>query len=86
VKLKSFVFWGGRGGYMSLLNTDMGRELDTWDNFLRTAFDYGRAQRFKDFLIEPKPMEPTKHQYNFVYNCNTSFLCSRIRKKTSKSI
>jgi xylose isomerase len=51
---------------MSLLNTDMGRELDHMGQFLRMARDYGRSQGFKgNFLIEPKPMEPMKHQYDF---------------------
>jgi len=63
---ENYVFWGGREGYMSLLNTDMGRELDHMGQFLRTARDYARAQGFKgNFLIEPKPMEPMKHQYDF---------------------
>ena len=63
---KNFVFWGGREGYMSLLNTDMKRELDHMALFLHKAKDYGRANGFKGtFLIEPKPMEPTKHQYDF---------------------
>ena len=60
------VFWGGREGYMSLLNTDMGRELDHMGQFLTMARDYARAQGFKgNFFIEPKPMEPMKHQYDF---------------------
>lgn len=63
---ENYVFWGGREGYMSLLNTDMGRELDHMGQFLRTARDYARGQGFKgNFLIEPKPMEPSKHQYDF---------------------
>lgn len=63
---ENYVFWGGREGYMSLLNTDMKRELDHLGQFLSMARDYGRAQGFKgNFLIEPKPMEPTKHQYDF---------------------
>ncbi len=63
---ENYVFWGGREGYMSLLNTDMKRERDHLANFLRAARDYGRANGFKGtFLIEPKPMEPTKHQYDF---------------------
>ena len=61
-----YVFWGGREGYMSLLNTDMGRELDHMAQFLTMARDYARAQGFKGtFFIEPKPMEPMKHQYDF---------------------
>ena len=63
---ENYVFWGGREGYMSLLNTDMGRELDHMAQFLAMARDYGRSQGFKGtFFIEPKPMEPSKHQYDF---------------------
>tara|TARA_B110000305_G_scaffold100115_1_gene112715 strand:+ start:3397 stop:4722 length:1326 start_codon:yes stop_codon:yes gene_type:complete len=63
---ENYVFWGGREGYMSLLNTDMGRELDHMGQFLATARDYARSQGFKgNFFIEPKPMEPMKHQYDF---------------------
>jgi len=63
---ENYVFWGGREGYMSLLNTDMKRELDHLARFLHMAKDYARKQGFKGtFLIEPKPMEPTKHQYDF---------------------
>ena len=63
---ENYVFWGGREVYMSLLNTDMGRELDHMGQFLTIARDYARAQGFKGtFFIEPKPMEPMKHQYDF---------------------
>ncbi|MFZ4398729.1 MAG: xylose isomerase [Bacteroidales bacterium] len=63
---ENYVFWGGREGYMSLLNTDMKREKEHLGRFLTMARDYGRKQGFKgSFLIEPKPMEPTKHQYDF---------------------
>ena len=63
---ENYVFWGGREGYMSLLNTDMGRELDHMAQFLTIARDYARYQGFKGtFFIEPKPMEPMKHQYDF---------------------
>lgn len=63
---ENYVFWGGREGYMSLLNTDMKRELDHLAMFLTKARDYGRQNGFKGtFLIEPKPMEPMKHQYDF---------------------
>ncbi|CAZ94245.1 xylose isomerase [Zobellia galactanivorans] len=63
---ENYVFWGGREGYMSLLNTNMGRELDHMAQFLTMARDYARKQGFKGtFFIEPKPMEPTKHQYDF---------------------
>ena len=63
---ENYVFWGGREGYMSLLNTDMKRELDHMGRFLGMARDYARNQGFKgNFFIEPKPMEPSKHQYDF---------------------
>lgn len=63
---ENYVFWGGREGYMHLFNTQMRRELDHLGTFLRAARDYGRSIGFKgNFLIEPKPMEPTKHQYDF---------------------
>lgn len=63
---ENYVFWGGREGYMHLFNTKMRRELDHMGTFLRAARDYGRKIGFKgNFLIEPKPMEPTKHQYDF---------------------
>ncbi len=62
----NYVFWGGREGYMTLHNTDTKRELDHMAQFLTMARDYGRKQGFTGtFLIEPKPMEPTKHQYDF---------------------
>ncbi|MDZ8118595.1 xylose isomerase [Pontiella agarivorans] len=62
---ENYVFWGGREGYMSLLNTNMKQELDNFGNFLRMARDYARAQGFKgNFFIEPKPAEPSKHQYD----------------------
>lgn len=62
----NYVFWGGREGYMSLLNTDMKREQAHLARFLHMAKDYARQQGFKGwFFIEPKPMEPTKHQYDF---------------------
>lgn len=62
----NYVFWGGREGYMSLLNTQMQREKDHLAQMLKAARDYARAKGFKGtFLIEPKPMEPTKHQYDF---------------------
>ena len=63
---ENYVFWGGREGYMSLLNTDMKRELEHMARFLHMAKDYARQQGFTGtFLIEPKPMEPMKHQYDF---------------------
>ena len=61
----NYVFWGGREGYQSLLNTQMQREKDHLAQMLKAARDYARAKGFKGtFLIEPKPMEPTKHQYD----------------------
>ena len=61
----NYVFWGGREGYTTLLNTQMQREKDHLANMLRAARDYARGKGFKGtFLIEPKPMEPTKHQYD----------------------
>ena len=61
----NYVFWGGREGYMSLLNTDMKREKEHLAMMLRLARDYARSKGFTGtFLIEPKPMEPTKHQYD----------------------
>lgn len=62
----NYVFWGGREGYLSLLNTNMKREQEHLARFLTMARDYGRKNGFKGtFLIEPKPMEPSKHQYDF---------------------
>lgn len=62
---ENYVFWGGREGYNSLLNTDMKREKEHMGRFLTLARDYARAQGFQGvFLIEPKPMEPSKHQYD----------------------
>ncbi|MGE4586760.1 MAG: xylose isomerase [Mangrovibacterium sp.] len=62
----NYVFWGGREGYMSLHNTNTKRELDHMGMFLSMARDYARKQGFTGtFLIEPKPMEPTKHQYDY---------------------
>ncbi len=63
---ENYVFWGGREGYMSLLNTDMKRETEHLAKFLTMARDYARKNGFKGtFFIEPKPMEPTKHQYDY---------------------
>lgn len=71
----NYVFWGGREGYLSLLNTDMKREQEHLAAFLTMARDYGRKNGFKGvFLIEPKPMEPTKHQYDFDAATCTAFL------------
>lgn len=63
---QNYVFWGGREGYMSLHNTDLKREVDHMGMMLSMARDYGRKNGFKGtFLVEPKPMEPSKHQYDF---------------------
>jgi xylose isomerase len=63
---EGYTFWGGREGYMSLINTDLKREKENLARFLTMARDYGRKHGFKGpFYIEPKPMEPTKHQYDF---------------------
>lgn len=63
---ENYVFWGGREGYMTLLNTDMKREQEHFAKFLYAARDYARKQGFKGtFFIEPKPCEPTKHQYDY---------------------
>lgn len=63
---ENYVFWGGREGYMSLLNTNMKREQEHLATFLHTARDYARRQGFKGyFFIEPKPCEPSKHQYDY---------------------
>ncbi|MBL7862671.1 MAG: xylose isomerase [Cyclobacteriaceae bacterium] len=70
-----YTFWGGREGYLSLLNTNMKRELEHLAQFLHMARDYGRKQGFKgSFYIEPKPMEPSKHQYDFDAATCLSFL------------
>lgn len=63
---QNYVFWGGREGYMTLLNTDMKREKEHLARFLHTAKDYARKQGFTGtFFIEPKPCEPSKHQYDY---------------------
>ena len=63
---EGYTFWGGREGYETLLNTNMGRELDHLAAFLHMAVDYKKEIKFKgQFYIEPKPKEPTKHQYDF---------------------
>ena len=73
----NYVFWGGREGYMSLHNTDVKRELDHMGKFLGAARDYARKQGFQGtFLIEPKPMEPMKHQYDFDTQTVIGFLKS----------
>ena len=63
---ENYVFWGGREGYETLLNTDMGIEQDNLARFLQMAVDYAKTIGFTgQFLLEPKPKEPTKHQYDF---------------------
>lgn len=72
---EGYVFWGGREGYETLLNTDMGLELDNMARFLRMASDYARKIGFRgQFYIEPKPKEPTKHQYDFDVAAGHAFL------------
>ena len=72
---ENYVFWGGREGYISLLNTDMGREQEHMARFLTMAKDYARSQGFTGtFFIEPKPMEPSKHQYDFDAATSIGFL------------
>lgn len=72
----NYVFWGGREGYMSLLNTDQKREKEHLARMLSMARDYARSKGFKGtFLIEPKPMEPTKHQYDV----DTETVCGFLR-------
>jgi len=70
-----YTFWGGREGYETLLNTNMGLELDNLARLLRLATEYGRSIGFKGtYYIEPKPKEPTKHQYDFDASTVISFL------------
>jgi xylose isomerase len=70
-----YVFWGGREGYESLLNTDMKLELDNLGRFLHMAVDYAKEIGFDaQFLIEPKPKEPSKHQYDFDAATSIAFL------------
>jgi xylose isomerase len=72
---ENYVFWGGREGYMSLHNTNMKRELEHMGMMLSMARDYGRKIGFKGtFLVEPKPMEPTKHQYDYDVSTIIGFL------------
>jgi len=72
---ENYVFWGGREGYMSLLNTNTKREKEHLAMFLHQARDYGRKNGFKGtFLVEPKPCEPTKHQYDYDVETVISFL------------
>jgi len=72
---ENYVFWGGREGYETLLNTNLKREQDHLAAFLRMAVDYAKSIGFKgQFLIEPKPKEPTKHQYDFDVASGIAFL------------
>ncbi len=72
---ENYVFWGGREGYMSLLNTDMKREKEHMARFLHMAKDYARKNGFKGtFFIEPKPAEPSKHQYDYDVETVVGFL------------
>ncbi len=72
---ENYVFWGGREGYETLLNTNLKREQDHLAAFLHMAVDYAKAIGFKgQFLIEPKPKEPTKHQYDFDVASGIAFL------------
>jgi xylose isomerase len=72
---ENYVFWGGREGYETLLNTDLKREQDHLATFLQMAVDYAKKIGFKgQFLIEPKPKEPTKHQYDFDVASGIAFL------------
>jgi len=72
---ENYVFWGGREGYETLLNTDMGLELDNLARFFHLAVDYAKEIGFDaPFLIEPKPKEPTKHQYDFDVATGLAFL------------
>lgn len=72
---ENYVFWGGREGYMTLLNTNMKREKEHLARFLQTARDYARKQGFKGtFFIEPKPCEPSKHQYDYDVETVIGFL------------
>lgn len=64
---KGYVFWGGREGYETLLNTNMGLELDNMARLMKLTVDYARSKGYTgDFYIEPKPKEPTKHQYDSI--------------------
>ncbi len=72
---QNYVFWGGREGYETLLNTDLKLELDNMARFLGMAVDYAKEIKFQgQFLIEPKPKEPTKHQYDFDTGTAIGFL------------
>ena len=82
---RGYVFWGGREGYETLLNTDVKFEQENIARLMKMAVEYGRSIGFKgDFYIEPKPKEPMKHQYDFdaataigfCLQCNTMYVRS----------
>lgn len=82
---ENYVFWGGREGYMSLHNTDTKMEIEHMGQFLGMARDYARSKGFTGtFLIEPKPMEPTKHQYDYDTQTVIGFLKSQGLEKDFK--
>ena len=82
---ENYVFWGGREGYMSLLNTNMKLEQDNIGRFMHMAKDYARSQGFKgNFFIEPKPMEPSKHQYDFDAATSINFIREQELEKDFK--
>lgn len=82
---ENYVFWGGREGYMNLLNTDMKRELDHLAKFMHMAADYAKSIGFKgQFLFEPKPKEPTKHQYDYDAAACLNFLRANGLENTVK--
>ena len=81
------MFWGGREGYETLLNTDLKLEMDNLARFLHMAVDYAKEIGFTgQFLIEPKPKEPTKHQYDFDVGTVIGFLKTYGWMSTSRSI
>lgn len=82
---ENYVFWGGREGYMNLYNTDMKRELDHLARFMHMAADYAKSIGFKgQFLFEPKPKEPTKHQYDYDAAACLNFLRANGLENTVK--
>ena len=82
---QGYVFWGGREGYTCLLNTDMKREGENIGRFFQMARDYARKNGFKGtFYIEPKPMEPSKHQYDFDAATVIGFLRGRGRCRPTR--
>lgn len=85
---ENYVFWGGREGYMNLLNTNMERELSHLGTFMRMAVDYAKTIGFTgQFLFEPKPKEPTKHQYDYDAAACLNFLNEyRLRDKVKLNI